>query len=511
MDGFAEICDMRKNILPVTMTLLLLLGGQPFSAAQSGFNNANNPQEVGQVQGPDSSGVDLTNANSPQAAGFNGGQSITKLAEPSGAFMPVIGLKTVADGLTAPMTAVSPSDGTGRLFIVDQVGIIKILYPNGTLLKDPFLDISGKMIRLGESYDERGLLGLAFHPDFKNNARVFIYYSVPLRPSAPNGWDHTNQLSEFTVSKSDSNKVDMNSERMIMQVDLPYLNHNGGQIRFGPDGYLYVPTGDGGRADDTGIGHTPNIGNAQDLTKPLGKVLRIDVNSASGGKPYGIPSDNPFLGSKSALPEIYAYGLRNPAFASFDSKSGLMFVGNAGQDLFESAYIIVKGGDYGWNTREGTHCFDPNHSMQPPSSCRTVGYMGEPLIGPIVELGHDIGQTIIGGYVYRGISMPDFQGRYIFGDWSSYTPLANGTLLVATPPSGWRWSMPTSADALTPSDVQMWTTEEVKVAGNSNGRLGAFLRGFGEDSEGELYIMASQMEGPSGTTGRVYKIVPASA
>jgi glucose/arabinose dehydrogenase len=500
---------MRKNILPVTMTLLILLGGQPFSSAQSGLNNAN-PQSAGQVQVSDAPAADLTNANSPQAAGFRGGQSITRLARPSGTFTPIIGLKTVAEVLTAPMTAVSPSDGTGRLFIVDQVGIIKILYPNGTLAKDPFLDISGKMIRLGKSYDERGLLGLAFHPGFKNNGRVFIYYSVPLKPSAPRGWDHTNQLSEFIVSKGDPNRVDMNSERVIMQVDLPYLNHNGGQIWFGPDGYLYVPTGDGGRADDTGNGHTPNIGNAQDLTKPLGKILRIDVNSASGGKPYGIPFDNPFLGNKSAQPEIYAYGLRNPAFASFDPQSGLMFVGNAGQDLFESIYIIVKGGDYGWNLREGTHCFDPNHSMQPPSICRTRGYGGEPLIGPIVELGHDIGQTIIGGYVYRGKAMPGFQGRYIFGDWSSYSPLANGTLLVATAPSGWRWSMPASADALTPSDVQMWTTEEVKVAGSSNGRLGAFLRGFGEDSDGELYVMASQMEGPSGTTGKVYKIVPAN-
>ncbi len=502
---------MLKYIFPVSMTLLILLSVQPFSAAQTGMNNTNNPQMIGQTQGSNASQADLTNENSPLAAGFDGTQSITKLTQPSGTFKPVIGVKVVADGLTAPMTAVSPNDGTGRLFIVDQVGTIRILYANGTLLKEPFLDVSSKMIDLSPSYDERGLLGLAFHPDFKNNGRVFIYYSIPLRSNAPKGWDHTNQLSEFTVSKSDPNKVDMSSEKMIMQVDLPYLNHNGGQIRFGPDGYLYIPTGDGGRADDTGTGHTPGIGNAQDLTKPLGKILRIDVNNAGGGKPYSIPSDNPFLDNKSAQPEIYAYGLRNPAYASFDPQSGLMFVGNAGQDLFESVYIIVKGCDYGWNIREGTHCFDPNHSKQPPASCRTRGYSGEPLIGPIVELGHDIGQTVVGGYVYRGKALPDFQGRYIFGDWSSYTPLDNGTLLVATPPSGWKWSMPATADSLTAADVQMWPTEEIKVASSSSGRIDAYVRGFGEDSDHEVYIMTSQMGGPSGNTGKVYKIAPANA
>lgn len=480
---------MGKYILPVAMALLMLLSMQPFSAAQA----------------------DLTNANSPEAAGFNGTQSITKLAQPSGTFKPTVGIKSVADGLTAPMTAASPDDGTGRLFIADQVGTIRILYANGTLLKEPFLDVSSRMVKLGPAYDERGLLGFAFDPNFKNNGRLFIYYSIPLRSTAPKDWNHTNQLSEFTVSKSDPNKADMNSEKMIMQVDLPYMNHNGGQIRFGPDGYLYIPTGDGGRADDTGIGHTPNIGNAQDLTNPLGKILRIDVNNESAGMPYGIPSDNPFIGNKSVQPEIYAYGLRNPAFASFDALSGLMFIGNAGQELFESIYIIVRGGDYGWNIREGTHCFDPNHPKQPPASCRIKGYNDEQLIGPIVELGHDIGQTIVGGYVYRGKALPDFQGRYIFGDWSSYAPLDNGTLLVATPPSGWKWSMPASADNLTASDVQMWPAEVIKVAGISSGRIDAYVRGFGEDSDNEIYIMTSQKAGPTGTTGKVYKIVPANA
>jgi glucose/arabinose dehydrogenase len=476
---------MNGCILQLTAALLILLSMSSFGANAS---------------------QDLTNANSSQAASFNGAQSITKLAQPSGTFNPAIGLKTVAEGLTAPMTAVSPDDGTGRLFIVDQTGTIRILDANGTLQKEPFLDISSKMVKLSQGYDERGLLGLAFHPDYKNNGRVFVYYSAPLRSSAPSDWDHTNRLSEFTVSRSDSNKVDMSSEKVLMQVDLPYSNHNGGQIRFGPDGYLYIPAGDGGGADDTGTGHTPMIGNAQDLTKPLGKVLRIDVNSISSNNPYGIPSDNPFLGNRSVLPEIFAYGLRNPAFASFDSQSGLMFIGTAGQELFEGVDIIVKGGNYGWNIREGTHCFDPDHPMQPPTSCKTLGYKGEPLIGPIVELGHDIGETVVGGYIYRGNALPEFQGRYVFGDWSGNSPL-----LVATPPVDWKWSMPASADNLTASDMQMWTTEEIKVATNPSGQLDAYLRGFGEDADHELYIMASETAGPSGATGKVYKIVPANA
>ncbi len=502
---------MKEHILPLTAVLLVLMSITSISASQPGMNSTNNTQMAVQMPEASMSQADLTNANSPQAAGFNGNQSITKLAQPSGAFKPIIGVKVVAAGLTAPTTAVSPDDGSGRLFIVDQIGTIRILDANGTLLEEPFLDIRNKMVQLSPSYDERGLLGLAFHPDYKNNGRVFVYYSAPLRQGVPSDWNHTNQLSEFTVPRSDPNKIDMNSEKILMQVDLPYMNHNGGQIRFGHDGYLYIPTGDGGRADDTGIGHTPIIGNGQDLTKPLGKILRIDVNNASSGLPYGIPSDNPFLGNKSVRPEIYAYGLRNPAFASFDSQSGFMFVGMAGQNLFESAFIIVKGGDYGWNIREGTHCFDPNNPKQPPANCRTRGYNGEPLIGPIVELGHDIGQVIVGGYVYRGKAMPEFQGRYIFGDWSSYKPLSNGTLLVASPPAGWNGSMPANASGLTAADMQMWTTEEIRVATNASGRLGEFVRGFGEDSDREVYIMASQMTGPSGTTGKVYKIVPANA
>lgn len=449
--------------------------------------------------------LDLTNENSSEATMFRDGQSYTRLAQPSGP-SPAVGLKNTAKGLVAPMTLADPDDGTGRLFIVDQIGLIRVLEKNGTLNKEPLLDVSSRMVRLNSGYDERGLLGLALHPDFKRNGRLFVYYSAPLRSGAPSGFDHTNRLSEFKIS-GNQNRADMGSEKIIMEVDIPYSNHNGGQIRFGPDGYLYVPTGDGGGADDIGRGHTPNIGNGQDLKKPLGKILRIDVDNASGGKPYGIPRDNPFIGNNSALPEIYAYGLRNPAFASFDGKR--MFVADAGQDLFEEADIILKGGNYGWNIREGTHCFDPSNPNQPPEECRTTGNRGEPLIGPIVELGHDIGSTIIGGFVYRGKALPSIQGSYIFGAWGTGDGQNGIPLLAAVPPSGWNSTiLPSSSENLTPEDIRMWTVSAVNVKTDSSELANANIRGFGEDADNELYVMTSQVSGPAGTTGAVYKIAP---
>ena len=452
---------------------------------------------------------DLTNSNSPQAASFNGIQSITKLAPSPTDLESGAGLKLVAQGLTAPMLITSPDDWTGRLFVVEQTGTVRILFANGTMLDQPFLDVSGKIVRLSPGYDERGLLGLAFHPDFKQNGLLYIYYSMPLREGAPFGWSCTNRLSRFNVSRSDRNIVDMSSEKVLLEIDKPYSNHNGGQIRFGPDGYLYLPTGDGGGADDTGLGHTPVIGNAQDLTKLLGKILRIDVNHPGNGKPYGVPQDNPFLGNKSWQPEIYAYGLRNPAFAAFDSKSGRLFAATAGQQLFEGVDVILKGGNYGWNIREGTHCFDPDNPGQPPASCRTTGYMGEPLIGPIVELGHDLGSVIIGGYVYRGSAVPALQGRYVFADWSSNQPPDNGTLLVAMPPSGWNWNMSSNSGDLTASENGMWTTSVLRAATGPDGRINAYIRGFGEDENHELYVLTSQNGGPSGNTAKIYEIVPA--
>lgn len=455
------------------------------------------------------SGPDLTNQNSPLAATFSGTNSATPLAG-SG---PKVGLKRVADGLVAPMMATWAPDSSQRLFIVDQAGTVRILVFNGTLLDRPFLDLRDRMVALDPTYDERGLLSIAFHPDFGQNGLFYVYYSAPLRTGAPAGWSCTNRLSEFHVSAADPNIADNASERVLLQVDKPFSNHNGGQIRFGPDGYLYIPLGDGGGADDTGMGHTPGIGNAQDLSTILGKVLRIDVNSRTAGKEYGIPPDNPYVLDKTVPPEIYASGFRNPAFASFDFYvSRRYLVASAGQRLFESAYLVLPGGNYGWNIREGTHCFDPAHDAAPKAGpCPTTGARGEPLVGPIFEGGHDLGNTIVGGFIYRGTDLPTLTGSYVFGYWSTSFTSGDGSLLLATPPGGWDITRyPSSVPKLTPYDNRMWTGSQFTVTNTKDGRIDAFLRGFGEDNRHEIYLMVSGKGGPdpSTATGMVLKMVP---
>ncbi len=253
---------------------------------------------------PVPAGPDLSNQNSPLRATFTSYPSRTVLQPGT---QPV-GLKFIAGGFTSPMIVADPHDGTGRLFLVDQNGYVKIFFMNGTVLDQPFLDVRDRMVKIDPTYDERGLLSIAFHPQYAKNGRVFVYYSAPLRAGVDPNWSCTNHLSEFQVSAADPNRVDMTTEKVLLQVDKPYENHNGGTLLFGPeDGFLYLPLGDGGRADDTGMGHTPGIGNGQDLTKILGKVIRIDVDHDDPGKSYAIPADNPFRTNASALPEIFAY------------------------------------------------------------------------------------------------------------------------------------------------------------------------------------------------------------
>ena len=245
------------------------------------------------------------------------------------------------------------------------------------------------------------------------------------------------------------------------------------------------------------------------------------------GSLYGIPPDNPFVVTQpkildtyaytSVPPEIYACGFRNPAYMSFDSGgSNALFISMAGQNLFESVLVVVNGGNYGWNIREGTHCFDPNATTAPGKSCNITGLQGEPLIGPIVEFGHDVGNVIVGGQVYRGTELPDFTGKYVFGSWSSpnnyVTP--NGTLFVATPPSGWDESMlPASAKDLTPEENAMWTLQKLNVVGmpnNESSDLGLFVRSINQGSDNELYLLTNTVGGPDNSTqtGSLWKFVP---
>jgi glucose/arabinose dehydrogenase len=427
-----------------------------------------------------------------------------------------VGLQKVATGLPAPMMIAVPPDGSGRMVVVDQAGTARVLSGTG-LAPEPFIDLRDRMAPLSTLYDERGFYSLAFHPDFRNNGRLFVFYSAPLRAGAPAGWSCTNRLSEFRVMPDDPGRVDMASEKILLAVDKPQMNHNGGPVLFGPDdGRLYLALGDGGGAGDTGTGHTPLTGNAQDMTTFHGKILRIDVDRAGrDGKPYAIPPDNPFAGQPGILPEIYASGLRNPAYLAFDSGPGHRLIAAvAGQKLFEPVFVVTKGGNYGWNIREGTRCFNPADNTAPAAGpCAVTGSRGEPLIGPIIELGHDLGTVVVGGFVYRGTALPGMTGKYVFGDWSSaFLPPGNGVLLVASPPDGTDLGMyPDTVGNITPESNRMWTTQRVRIATSSDGEVGAFVRGFGEDGDHEIYLLTGATAGPdpTGTSGTVWKIVPA--
>ena len=393
-------------------------------------------------------------------------------------------LSPVAGGLTAPLGIVSSKDGAGRLFIADQIGLVRILDDKGVLKEMPFLDLRAKMTKLDANYDERGLLGLAFHPGFKDNGRFFVLYTVPLKTGGPAGWDHTSRISEFKVDKANPDRASISSERIVLEINHPQSNHNGGQLVFGRDGYLYISSGDGGGADDVGEGHVSG-GNGQSLDTLLGKILRIDVDAS----PYGIPGDNPFVGG-GALPEIFAYGFRNPYRMSFD-ESGNLFVADVGQNRWEEIDIVEKGGNYGWNLKEGTHCFDPQNPNENPASCPKTGKQGEALISPVMDYLNaqatgGIGHAIIGGLVYRGNLIPWLKGKYVFGDWSRQLNEGDGSLFIAEKNS-----------------VGIWQKEEVFP---DNKRIGAYVRGFGEDERGEIYLLTSGMAGPSAQTGKVFKI-----
>lgn len=403
-----------------------------------------------------------------------------------------VGVQLVAEGFAAPVHMAVPPDGSGRLFVVDQAGTIRIIGADGALLEAPFLDLTSRITPLSPEYDERGVLGLAFHPDYANNGRFFVYYTIPLREGAPEGWDHTNVVGEFMVSADNPDVADPASEKLVLQIDQPQMNHNAGHIAFGPDGFLYVPIGDGGGANDTDMGHTPDIGNGQDVTNVHGSILRIDVNGNPGE--YAIPADNPFADGSAGAPEIFAYGLRNPYHISFDrGGSNELFVADAGQDVWEEVSIVTNGGNYGWNIKEGTHCFNPADPETELDTCPTDDPMGAPLVNPVIEYSHDeVGVVVVGGYVYRGTAMPNLEGHYIFGDYSvDFSP--NGTLL---------WAEPGEAGA-------MWEWGKMTVAGTPNGGPGGYVLGLGEDADGELYVMTSQGSAPTGTTGQVWKLVPA--
>lgn len=402
-----------------------------------------------------------------------------------------VSLKTVADGFTSPTVLVPLMDGSGRLLIADQVGIIHVLNKDDKLSDQPFMDLRSKLAKLNDGFDERGVLGVALHPKFKENRKFYVYYSAPRRKEAPSNFDHTSHISEFKVRENNFAEVDPSSERLLLQIDKPQFNHNCGRLVFGPDGFLYIGVGDGGSANDSGPGHSPQ-GNGQDTTKHLGKILRIDIDK---GDPYGIPTDNPFPSGGQAKPEIFAYGLRNPWGISFDrGGSHEMFASDVGQDSWEEVNIITKGGNYGWRIREGFECFDPKNSLKPPPDCPKVGDDGKPLIEPILVYKNfkrfmkdpdAKGISVTGGYVYRGKAIPALAGKYIFADWSRAWVSPDGVLFAATRGADKKWTM------------------ETLLA-----KVGAYVVAFGEDEAGELYVLTTGNNSLKPRTGKVSKLVP---
>jgi len=421
-----------------------------------------------------------------------------------------IELETVATGLTSPVYLTHAGDGTDRLFVVDQPGKI-LLIENGQLLPTPFLDITDRIHMPGffgsqdvNDFDERGFLGLAFHPDFADPQssgyqKLYTYTSemkelvadfttMPLPPRVE--FDHQSIIAEWTVDKNNPNIIDVNTRREIIRIDEPQFNHNGGMLAFGPDGYLYISVGDGGASNDVADGHGPT-GNGQNIDTVHGSILRIDpldpltttsTDPVSVNGKYRIPADNPFVAVE-GVDEIYAYGFRNPWRFSFDSLTGYLVAADVGQGFIEEIDIVHPGGNYGWNLKEGTFRFNPEDGTVNNS----INDLPEGLIDPVAQYDHDEGISITGGFVYRGLAIPELSGKYVFGDFSSSFFESNGRILY--------------------TDLETGLIQEF-IIGIDDRDLGLYVKAFGQDADGELYLLAGSNLGPFGDSGVILKIVP---
>lgn len=334
--------------------------------------------------------------------------------------------------------------GDNRLFAATQRGLVYV-FENRPDVTDAtiVLDLQDAVSQFPSSgANEQGLLGLALHPDFKDNGEFFVCYTRKA--------NHQSVVSRFKMSKDDPNKADPASEEVVLELDQPFQNHNGGSIEFGPDGYLYIAFGDGGSRNDP-------YAAGQDRNKLLGKILRIDVNSKTGELGYGIPADNPFVGVEGARDEIFAYGMRNPWRIAFDSKSGRLWAGDVGQELWEEVNVINKGGNYGWSTREGSYAF----GKRPP-----VEGVSTP-IDPVWEYDHSVGKSITGGRVYQSDRVPELTGKYLYADYVS----------------GAIWAL---------------GYDEATGKATSNEQLaekGIAVLAFGEDQNGEVFYLVDSVRG----------------
>ncbi|MEO1495422.1 MAG: PQQ-dependent sugar dehydrogenase [Pseudomonadota bacterium] len=400
---------------------------------------------------------------------------------------PKVKMEPFVTGLNQPLGMVETPDG--RFFVVEQWGRVMSV-EDGELNGTPVLDVRNLIVDRHPDFDERGLLGIALHPDFANNGKFYISLSGQLDWQGDLGqmlwYSHSNVVMEFTMDPDDPSVADPTSGRTIMTTPWPQFNHNGHWIGFGPDNQLYVSMGDGGYANDWGIGHNVLEGNGQDLTTPLGKMLRVDpeTGDASAG--------NPFADNEDADQRIFAYGLRNPWRCSFDmGGSNELFCADVQQNSFEEVNIVKAGGNYGWRKMEADRCFDYTKPDEHPASCDTAG-----LEMPILTYNNCTAQpegctgiSVTGGYVYRG-SHADWDGKYIYGDWSRQFGTADGMIKIGT----------NNGDGT-------WTNEVAEVV-NMDGNL-PYILAFGQDSAGEVYALTSPTTGPVGSLDTIYKIVPA--
>ncbi|MEE2797017.1 MAG: PQQ-dependent sugar dehydrogenase [Planctomycetota bacterium] len=338
-----------------------------------------------------------------------------------------------------PLMVTHANDGSGRRFIVEQSGLIYVIEKDGQKAKI-FLDIRD-ITRPWKKANEEGLLGLAFHPRFSETGEFFVCYSPVNAPQSE-------RISRFHVSAKDSRKADKNSEETVLQFDQPFPNHNGGSIAFGPDGFLYVGLGDGGSRNDP-------FDNAQNLGVLLGKILRIDIDRRGAETAYAIPLDNPFMNMDGVRPEIWAFGFRNPWQLTFDNQTGTLWMADVGQDLQEEINLVEKGGNYGWRRREGSYPFG-----NIPADLATID--------PLWEYDHQVGKSITGGLVVRGSTIPELEGRYLYGDFVS----------------GRLWALGVQ-DSYDPS-----TISNQLIPWN-----GLPIFGFGHDQDGAVYVLTSSNTG----------------
>ena len=415
-----------------------------------------------------------------------------------------LALELIAEGLTAPIHMEEAPDG--RKLVVQQDGVVRILNADGKLAAENFLDLRPHLLTLEKNFDERGLLGFTLHPDFARNGRVYASYSAPLRAAAPQGWNYTRRISEFSAKPGDLSRVDIASERILLEIDWPSRKHNGGGLAFGPDGYLYIGLGDSGASH--GIG--PKVvweafdvpvealswdHLAQDRDSLYGKVLRIDVNHGYPG--YAIPPDNPFANGR-GRDEIWAWGFRNPFRIAFDGENGDFYVTAVAETLWEVVYRVHGPGNYGWPIREGTHCVDRLKPRQPPKDCANEDATGARIEFPVVEYANmqtshpdttlgiaGVGTAVTGAHRYRGSAIPSLAGKLVVTDWSADFRKPSGQVFVAEP---------------TDQAGRLWPYAKAM-------QLDSRIVGLAEDRGGEIYVLTNETFGPYGETGKVFKLV----